>query len=425
MTAQIKPAAPRHAKRPRGRRRLAVAAIVVLSVVVVVVAAAAARLATLPAPPLTVRSLVSSSTALPGSLSKLAWPAEGAAALATGDGALLGTSGPATPAPIASVTKVMTAYLVLRDHPLQLVLAGPPQGGLTLTVTADEAATLPARIAAGQSVVAVHAGSVLTEYQALQALLLASADNIADALAVQDAGSTAAFVAKMNATASAMGLKATHYADPSGLDPASASTPTDQLRLARVALADPVFAAIVAQRSASIPGIGPITNYNALAGTDGFTGVKTGSTGAAGGCLVFSVTRTVAGHAYTFIGAVLGQQRGPYIAAALAASRVLANSAFANIEERTVLPAGQIVLAVSRADHHETVATGTPLRLVGLPGESVALHVAPTNPKSRSAGRNPAYQVVGADSGSSASVALVVPPLPPPTFDWKLAHLLP
>ncbi len=377
-----------------------------------VAAGIAVRLIEMPLPAPTV-TLVSSRTAtLPGGPLDLAWPASGEAAVAEHDGTLIGASGPTTTVPIASLTKVMTAYVVTTDLP---ATAGQPEP--SLTITAAEAGTLPARVAAGQSVIPVHAGLVLDQHQALQALLLASADNIADALASADAGTTTAFVAKMNAAAGRLGMAHTHYADPSGLDPASASTATDQLRLARAALAVPALATIVGQASAVIPGVGPIANYNTLVGQDGFTGIKTGSTTAAGGCLLFAVTRTVGSRPTTFTGIVLGQRHGAYIAAALAAARTLADSVFADVQARTVLPAGAAVEAVERAGQRSRVVTDAPLRLQGLPGQPVDLHV------EGFPGASP--RLVARTATSSGQVTLRSTPLAQPTLSWRISHLFP
>lgn len=286
-----------------------------------------------------------------------------------------------------------------------------------MTITAAEAAALPAQVAAGDSVLTVHTGLVLDEYQALQALLLASADNIADVLAVFDAGTIAAFVTKMNSAAAALGMTHTNYADASGLDPASSSTPTDLLRLARAAMTDQLFAGIVGERTASIDGVGPITNYNSLAGTAGFNGIKTGSTDPAGGCLLFSVTRPVAGHAYTFYGVVLGQRGGAYIAAALAAAKVLADSAYVQIRQQTVVRAGQPIVAVTRADRHEILVAPAPLTLTGLPGDAVSLQLAPAGPHD--------YTLVARDAGSTATAELVAPRLAPPSLGWRVNRILP
>src|ERR1044072_3782438 len=189
-------------------------------------------------------------------------------------------------APIASVAKVMTAYLVLRDPPLALDQDGP-----TITLTDADAADTDRRREQEESVVSIAAGEQLTERQALQALLLPSANNIAAVLARWDAGSADRFVARMNATARSLGMTQTRYTDPSGYDDATVSTAADQLRLVDRAMRLAVFASIVATPSATLPLAGTVHNTNRLLGRDGFAGVKTGNTNAAGGCFAFRTIR--------------------------------------------------------------------------------------------------------------------------------------
>ena len=123
-------------------------------------------------------------------------------------------------------------------------------------------------MANGDSNAAVAAGEKLTEREALEALLLPSANNIAMMLANWDAGSRTAFVAKMNARAKALGMKDTTYTDPSGLDAGTVSTARDQLILVRKAMAIPAFAGIVAMPSAVIPVAGTIRNYRPCRGDE-------------------------------------------------------------------------------------------------------------------------------------------------------------
>src|SRR4029450_2256055 len=99
-----------------------------------------------------------------------------------------------------SVAKVMTAYLVLRDHPLGLGQDGP-----TITLTDADVADTHRRRRQRESVVSIAAGEELTELQALQALLLPSANNIGAVLARWDAGLEDRFVARMNGTARSRG----------------------------------------------------------------------------------------------------------------------------------------------------------------------------------------------------------------------------
>jgi len=209
----------------------------------------------------------------------------------------------------------MTAYLVLRDHPLRAVEDGP-----TITLTDDDVADTERRRGRRESVVPVAAGEQLTERQALLALLLPSANNIAAVLARWDAGSTERFVARMNAAARSLHLSHTRYTDPSGYDDATVSSAADQVRLVARAMRLPGFASIVARSSATLPVAGTVHNTNVLLGHDGFVGVKTGSTTAAGGCFAFRAVRWIDGKRTTITGVVLGQPGRDQIAAGLVAA---------------------------------------------------------------------------------------------------------
>ena len=259
--------------------------------IVLLVVAIVWRAATESAPSLVVHRTLPAYARLPGSTPAIAWPREGQAAVEVEGVGSFGTFGASTPVPIASVAKVMTAYLTLREHPL-----APGGQGFVVRVTPVEVAEEAERVALGESTLSVKAGERLTERQALEALLLPSANNIAALLARYDAGGTAAFVARMNATARALGMRASTYTDPSGFNDETVSTAADQLKLARAAMRIPAFATIVAEPAVALPGVGRVANYNELVGTDGYVGVKTGSDRAAGGCLVFAkrVTAVVA-----------------------------------------------------------------------------------------------------------------------------------
>jgi D-alanyl-D-alanine carboxypeptidase (penicillin-binding protein 5/6) len=221
-------------------------------------------------------------------------------------------------AAIASVAKVMTAYLVLRDHPLR-----PGEDGPTITLTDADVADTDRRRRQEESVVAVAAGEQLTELQALQALLLPSANNVAAVLARWDAGSLGSFVIRMNVTARSLGMTHTRYTDPSGYDDATVSTAADQVRIVDRAMRLPVFASIVATPSATLPVAGTVHNTDALLGHGGFVGVKTGSDEAAGGCFAFRAVRRVDGKRTTITGVVLGQPGRDRIASGLAAAAAM------------------------------------------------------------------------------------------------------
>jgi D-alanyl-D-alanine carboxypeptidase (penicillin-binding protein 5/6) len=237
-----------------------------------------------------------------GPLGTIAWPGSGvSAADISGIGVLPGP-GASQPVPIASVAKVMTAYIILRVHPLGAGEPGPP-----IVVRPGEAAAYPAQERAGDSLVPVAAGEQLTERQALEALLLPSADNMAWILARWDAGSQAAFTTRMNTTARRLGMTATHYTDPSGLSASTTSTAADQVRLGMAAMREPALARIVALRSAVIPVAGVVHNTNTLLGQDEITGLKTGSDTAAGGCALLAAWQQDRGHDTLIIAATFGQ----------------------------------------------------------------------------------------------------------------------
>lgn len=235
-------------------------------------------------------------------LAGVSWPAAGTSAADINGSGVTDGPGATRPVPIASVAKLMTAYVILHDHPLSADESGPD-----ITVEPSEAAAYPSQLRDGDSLVPVTAGETLTERQALEALLLPSADNMAWILARWDAGGQDAFVARMNATARDLGMTATSYTDPSGLDPSTTSTAADQVRLGTAAMGVPALPAITAMPTAVIPVAGAVRNTNTLLGTDGITGLKTGSTQAAGGCVLLSAWSQAGGRKTLIVAAVFGQ----------------------------------------------------------------------------------------------------------------------
>lgn len=314
-------------------------AVALVAVVVVLVGLVVFQLVRQP-PPVRVETYVAQ-TFLPGRQPTLAWPSQGEAAIGVEGVGIVGAHGYEQPTPIASVAKIMTAYLILKDHPLAIGASGP-----LIRITPADVATYRYDRSTGQSVVAVRAGEKLSELEALEALLIPSGNNIATLLAEWDAGSLSAFVAKMNATAKSLGLTATHYADASGLSPATVSDAIDQTRLAMIAMQNPVFASIVAMPQVVLPVAGLQYNVDGLLGRDGIIGVKTGSTNQAGGCFVFAVRRTVAGRPVTVVGAVLAQMatraQPSIIEAAFQATTQLVNSFTPYLTQAAVPLSGEI-----------------------------------------------------------------------------------
>jgi D-alanyl-D-alanine carboxypeptidase (penicillin-binding protein 5/6) len=255
-----------------------------------------------------------------GPLSGDLWPEQGQAAYAEAGQPVIHASDHQRPAPIASVAKVMTALLVLRDHPLE-----PGEAGPVITLTAADVEDTAHRRSQEESVVPVATGEQLSELQALEALLIPSANNIAAVLARWDVGSVEQFVAQMNQAAPALHMVNTRYTDPSGFDDGTVSTAADQVLVVNEAMRLPVFADIVAMPSVTLPVAGTVRNTDRLLGRDGFLGVKTGSDDAAGGCFAFRAVRLIDGKAVTITGVVLGQRGHDLIDAGLSAAARLVN----------------------------------------------------------------------------------------------------
>ena len=405
----------KHRSRTRLRWRVVGALVIVLAAIAVVW-----RVATEGTPPLAIHRTLAAYVRLPGSPPVLAWPREGQAAVEVEGVGSFGTSGTSTPVPIASVAKVMTAYLTLLEHPLST-----GKDGFVMTVTSAESEEEEQREALGESTLLVRVGERITERQALEALLLPSANNIAAMLAVHDAGGLATFVDRMNATATRLGMSSTTYTDPSGFEPGTVSTAADQLKLARAAMRDPVFASLVDESSAELPVVGTVANYNGLVGEEGYVGVKTGSDRAAGGCLVFAKRVVIDSRMLTVLGVVLGQREGSLIDAALASARRLGDSAAAALGVHTVMPAGERVLsATSTNGQKAAVVTKSPLLEVGWAGLTLPVEVVAgaAMTELRAGERLASVTVHGASAVTTEAVA--ERPLGGPSLGWRLQHLL-
>jgi D-alanyl-D-alanine carboxypeptidase (penicillin-binding protein 5/6) len=247
------------------------------------------------------------------------WPQGGQGAYQLG-GEQPAASPDELPVPIASLAKVMTALVVLKHLPLDGTDDGP-----TLVVRDENVIDTARRAYRHESVVAIRAGEQLSERQALMALLLPSANNIAAMLAQYVSGTIDTFVSEMNATAKSLGMTDTTYTDPSGFDSTTVSTATDQLTLAQHAAQDSTLTAMMSTARYTLPVAGTVANTDTLLGHDGFVGMKTGSDDAAGGCFMFRSYRYVHGRNTELIGVVLGQRGHNLINAGLYAARQLAD----------------------------------------------------------------------------------------------------
>lgn len=185
------------------------------------------------------------------------------------------------PRRMASTTKIMTTWLA--------IAAGAYDDTVTVSATAAAADERP-----GAATMGLEPGERIAMRHLLVALMLRSGNDAAVAVAEHVAGSEAAFVEEMNATARDLGLRDTNFINASGLTNAAEhhASPRDMALLASVAMADERFAEIVGTVRADIPGHGTMETRNLLLERyDGATGVKTGYMASAGLCLVASASR--------------------------------------------------------------------------------------------------------------------------------------
>ena len=208
----------------------------------------------------------------------LSWPNYGQAAYgALDDGLLAASDDKAKPVPVASLAKIITALAILKQKPLNAGDQGP-----LITLTEQDEALYREYIIKNGTVIPVHAGVQISEYQALQAMLLSSANNMSDTLAIWAFGSIENYNTYANAMIRELGLSDTIIADASGYSPDTKSTAADMVQLGILYMKIPVLRDIASQKEATIPFAGQIFNFNATVNGNGITGLKIGYTEEAG-----------------------------------------------------------------------------------------------------------------------------------------------
>jgi D-alanyl-D-alanine carboxypeptidase (penicillin-binding protein 5/6) len=373
--------------------------------------------------PIPASTLEIQSVHFPGTPPTFAWPSQGEAAAAVVGSGTLGQVRGAQPVPVAGLIDVLTAYVVLTDHPLAQGANGP-----SIPVTNDTLAAYQTGQANQESEIPVTAGESLTELQALEGLLIDSGNDMATFLAVWDAGSTGAFVAKLNTTASKLGLTSTHVTDPSGADPATTSTAEDLVLLGEKALTIPIMRQLVSlgEPTVLLPTTSVVYNLNFDLGQDGIDGIKTASDSSAQGCYLVAAQQNVGGKTVTVVGAVLGQPGGALgpNTAAVDAGDALVKSIFAGLHSYPVFTPGQTVGAVvSPWGVNAPVTVAQPVNVVGWPGLSVKLDAQGDIPK----GALPAGANVGTLQAIVGTTSMHVElrtaaPLSKPGWWWRLTR---
>ncbi|WP_369144780.1 D-alanyl-D-alanine carboxypeptidase family protein [Streptomyces sp. R44] len=376
----------------------------------------------LPAPALTL-SAAPTFTFEGGEL-KMPWPNEGQGAVEVEGVGSMGMYGAQKPAPIASVTKTMTAYVILRDHPIKGKQQGPE-------ITIDKKAADQAKHDS-ESTAPVQEGQTYTERELLELLMIPSANNVARLLARWDAGSEAAFVEKMNAAAKELGMTQSTYTDPSGLLDSTMSTPQDQLKLAKAVMQYDVFREIVNMPNVTVDGIpGRIENNNNILLHDGVSGIKTGSSTPAGGNLLWAANTVVDGQDRRILGIVMGAKDAKLLIdklqLAIDNSLKLIQQAQKDVTSAAVVKKGQVLGYVDDGLGGQTPVIATKeLKAVGWPGLKVQLELTDGGkalPHSGKAGDIVGQVSIGTGAGKVSSPVALQSDLVEPGFDKKLTRV--
>ncbi len=351
----------------------------------------------------------------------LNWPAQGSAAIAAEGFGLLGTHGSGEKRPTASLAKIITVLAVLEKHPL-----GKGQKGPALKMTNDDVGLFNTYFAKGGSYVKVEAGEKITLYQALQAILLPSANNMADSVAIWSFGSMEKYIAYAGAMVKRLGLDNTVVAtDASGFSPTTLSTPADLVRLGQLAIDKPVIAEIVAQRSATIPVHGIIYSANSRLGYDNIIGIKTGLTDQAGGCFLFAAKYSPkeAGTAkpVVLVGVITG---APTLRAALDGSEPLINSAKPYFSVKTAVRAGEVfaTLTTPWRDSAKVIAKQD-ITLVAWRGKELdpRVRLAPIN-RALPEGAEVGTAIVASGGNHATSPLVLQKAISGPSWQWRMAR---
>lgn len=287
--------------------------------------------------PLSVAAEVQTLTVAAPAATPLAWPGYGQAAVATREDGVVATHGSSQPQPTASTAKLITVLAIMRQKPFT------DGKGEVITFSQADAALYQAYVAGNGSVTPVTAGLQWTQYQALQAVLLESANNVSDSLAIWAFGSMAAYRDYAQAMVQSLGMKDTTIgSDASGYSATTTSTAHDLALLATTLLDQPMLRDITKQSQAILPGAGLIENTNRLLVDGEILGLKTGWIPEAGGVFVLAGQQTIGEHTHEVITVVMGAPGGASRVAQDAAYD-LYQSAKKNFSYQTVIAKGQQV----------------------------------------------------------------------------------
>lgn len=356
----------------------------------------------------------------------IALPTEGASAISiAGADEYLGAeasgiwaaSGSNDPRSIASITKLVTALVVLEAEPL----ADAADPGPTITFSEADHDLYDEYYVRGATIAEMPAGSSMSLRDALATMLIPSASNYAEAISTWAYGSQGAFLRATREWLAAHGLGGTTIVDPTGLDPRNTSTPSDLISIGKIAAAHPVIARIAATSSLHLPGPGAMSNTNDLLGIDGITGLKTGNLGAGTYNLLYTASVDVGRlEPLSVTGVVLGGQTRQSLSADV---RALLDSIRSGFHEVPLATHGQVVgsfstpwgaTAEAAIQGHASIFTWS--------DTPIAVTVDTTTPRTYADG-----EVIGtitwtAGPNTATADIAISGDIDPPTDWWRLTH---
>ncbi|MFJ9591399.1 serine hydrolase [Streptomyces virginiae] len=360
------------------------------------------------------------------------WPGKGQGAVRVVGSGDIGTFGEQKPVPTASVAKIMTAYVILKGHPLRKGEPGPD-------ITVDAKTVADGNSEHESRITGLTAGSKFSQQDMLKMLMIPSGNNVARLLARWDTGtdSEAAFVEKMNAAARELGMKDTTYTDPSGLDAGTVSTAADQLNLAEAVMKDETFRSIVALPEAPIKGLGEkLVNNNHLLTESNLSirGIKTGSSTPAGGTFVWAAYKTVGDETRLVIGSLMEQRApAPDVDALQSLALVKTNSKKIIESVRTGLTSAPLVRKGDTVGYVDDGLGGRTalvavkdLNVISVPGQRFKLSLkagAAPLPHTAKAGTEVAVLTAGEGEGAKSVPVAVQGALAEPSFGTRLTRI--
>lgn len=345
----------------------------------------------------------------------IAWPAVGTATFTAVGYDFTLSNADVIPVSTASMAKVITALCVLEKRPLKLGETGP-----TLTMTADDVLRLQQQYDQGGSHLVITEGEKITEYQMLQAMLLPSANNIADSLAVWAFGSLAEYQKYAQDFVLRQGMHQTHIGpDASGFDPATTSTTSDLTLLGKAALKNTVIMQIAGTEKATFETAGEVENTNTFLSNGILTGLKTGSNeGNSGGFIFTSIAQKVA-HPIQIVGAIVdaGSSRN-----AVMSAEELAKSAADNFEAITYTKAGQKIGTAQTAWGSSTAIIAKSDTTVIRWKANKIWHVEQLEKNDATRNGTVGTLAVRTNGSKSTTALTILTPASEPSIWWRISH---